>query len=107
MTSVDELQRLIDQVCSYPDRSKERQKALNKLLIVIQQLRGIYKSSHPDYPEALNRTWEWLCREIGKFKVRSDKADLQQSSQYSYRITFAFLGLLKTRSFATLIESED
>jgi hypothetical protein len=79
MISVEELQKLIDRVCSYPDRSQERQKALNKLLILIQQLPGIYKSSHPDYPEALNRTWEWLCREIGKFEVRSDKADLQES----------------------------
>lgn len=80
MTSSDELRKLIDQVCSYPDRSKERQKALNKLLILIQQLPGIRKSCHPDYPEALNRTWEWLCRDIGKFdELRSDKVDLQQS----------------------------
>ncbi len=77
-TAVDEqLRNLIDEVCRYPDPSPERQKALNRLLIVIQQLPGIYKSSHPDYAEALNLTWEWVSRKIGEFKPR--ESSVQQS----------------------------
>jgi hypothetical protein len=75
---VDEkLQNLINEVCRHPDPSPERQKALNRLLINIQQIPGIYKSSHQDYLDALNRTWEWFCKNICKFEARSPS--LQQS----------------------------
>jgi hypothetical protein len=71
-TAVDELLRnLIDEVCRYEDPSPERQKALNGLLRVIQQLPGIYKSSHQDYLQALNQTWEWVSRNIDTFEPRS------------------------------------
>lgn len=64
------LRNLIDEVCRYPDPCRERQKALNRLLIAIQQLPGVYKSSHQDYPQALNRTWEWVSCKIGEFEPR-------------------------------------
>jgi hypothetical protein len=73
----EQLKKLIDEVCCYPDPSPERQKALNRLLMVIQQLPGIYKSGHQDYLEALNQTWEWVSRKICEFEARS--LSLQQS----------------------------
>lgn len=73
----EQLKKLIDEVCCYPDPSLERQKALNRLLMVIQQLPGIYKSGHQDYLEALNQTWEWVSRKICEFEARSPS--LQQS----------------------------
>jgi Helix-turn-helix domain of resolvase len=73
----EQLKKLIDEVCCYPDPSPERQKALNRLLMVIQQLPGIYKSGHQDYLEALNQTWEWVSRKICEFEARSPS--LQQS----------------------------
>ncbi|MDZ8235905.1 MAG: hypothetical protein RMZ69_01805 [Nostoc sp. ChiQUE01a] len=73
----EQLRKLIDEVCCYPDRSLERQKALNRLLVLIQQLPGIYKSGHQDYLEALNLTWEWVSRKICGFEARSPS--LQQS----------------------------
>ncbi|QSJ16068.1 hypothetical protein JYQ62_30555 [Nostoc sp. UHCC 0702] len=73
----EQLKKLIGEVCRYPDPSLERQKALNKLLMVIQQLPGVYKSSHQDYLEALNLTWEWVSRKICTFEARSPS--LQQS----------------------------
>ncbi len=77
-TAVDEqLRDLIDEVCRYKDLSLGRQKALNRLLVTIQQLPGIYKSSHQDYPEALNQTWEWVSRKIHTFEPRS--RSVQQS----------------------------
>nr|WP_242055875.1 helix-turn-helix domain-containing protein [Nostoc flagelliforme] len=65
------MKKLIDNVCCYPDPSPERQKALNRLLMLIQQLPGIYKSGHQDYLEALNQTWEWVSRKICEFEARS------------------------------------
>ncbi|MBR8833880.1 MAG: hypothetical protein DSM106950_07515 [Stigonema ocellatum SAG 48.90 = DSM 106950] len=73
----EQLQNLIKEVCQYADQTPERQKALNRLLIAIQQLRGIYKSSHQDYPQALNKTWEWVSRKICQFEPRSPS--LEQS----------------------------
>ncbi|WP_293027431.1 hypothetical protein [Moorena sp. SIO3I8] len=71
-TPVDEILRnLIEEVSRYPDPSPERQKALNRFLSVVQNLPGIYKSSHVDYLEALNRTWEWVIRNLDQFEPTS------------------------------------
>ncbi len=67
----EQLQKLINEVCRHPDSSLERQKALNRLLGMIQKLPGIYKSSHQDYSDALNLTWEWVSRKICEFEKRS------------------------------------
>ncbi|MBW4665973.1 MAG: hypothetical protein KME60_00665 [Cyanomargarita calcarea GSE-NOS-MK-12-04C] len=67
----EQLQKLINEVCRHPDSSLERQKALNRLLGVIQKFSAIYKSSHQDYLEALNLTWEWVSRKICEFEKRS------------------------------------
>ena len=62
---MDELLRqLITEVCQHPLKSLKRRKAMNRLLLELQQLPGLGKSSHPDYLEALNRTWEWTSRSI-------------------------------------------
>ena len=51
--------------------------SLNRLLIAIAQLPGIYRSSHQDYPEAFNRTLEWVSKNIDRFERRSP--DVQRS----------------------------
>lgn len=73
-----QLQKLIDEVCRYEEATPQRQKALNNLLIIVQQLPGIKKDSHQDYLEALNQTWAWFCRSIDKFQ-KSPNESLQQS----------------------------
>ena len=73
----EQLQQLIDEVCRYEEGTPQRQKALNKLLVVVQQLPGIKRDGHQDYLEALNKTWEWFCRSIDKFdrlKVSSNQS---------------------------------
>ncbi len=73
----EQLQQLIEEVCGYEEGTPQRQKALNNLLIVVQQLPGIKKDGHQDYLEALNKTWEWFCRSIDKFdrlKVNSGES---------------------------------
>ncbi|HEY9598267.1 MAG TPA: hypothetical protein V6D33_11415 [Cyanophyceae cyanobacterium] len=66
----EQLRELIAEVCKYPSPSPEKQKALNRLLIQVQRLPGLAKSSHPDYLQALNRTWEWLSQNIQSFEPR-------------------------------------
>ncbi|MBV8885739.1 MAG: hypothetical protein JO235_17325 [Chroococcidiopsidaceae cyanobacterium CP_BM_RX_35] len=58
------LGQLITALCQHSDNSLQRRKAMHRLLIELQRLPGILKSSHPDYLEALNQTWEWLGRNI-------------------------------------------
>jgi hypothetical protein len=43
---------------------------MHKLLLEIQQLPGLKKSDHQNYPEALNRTFQWVSREIANFEPR-------------------------------------
>ncbi|MBW4628037.1 MAG: hypothetical protein KME49_21630 [Brasilonema octagenarum HA4186-MV1] len=73
----EELQSLINEVCQYPEQTPERQKALHQLLIAVQKLPGILRSNHQDYLLALNKTWEWVCRNICTFEPRSPS--LQES----------------------------
>jgi hypothetical protein len=63
------LNALIAAVRQAPEGSLERRKVLSRLIIEIQNLPGIVKSSHPKYPEALNDTWRWVCRNIQKFDI--------------------------------------
>ncbi|MBR8829050.1 MAG: hypothetical protein DSM107014_14320 [Gomphosphaeria aponina SAG 52.96 = DSM 107014] len=65
----EELRRLIAEVRAYPSSSPQRRKALNKLLMLTQKLRGIYRSTHPNYLDALDRTFEWVCKNIDVFNL--------------------------------------
>ncbi|NES04803.1 MAG: hypothetical protein F6K22_19375 [Okeania sp. SIO2F4] len=67
----DQLRDLITQICQSQNPSPERQKVLNRLLILIQQLPGLYRSSHQNYPEAFNRTLEWASKNIQNFQPGS------------------------------------
>lgn len=66
----EQLRQLIAEVCQYPPQSRERQKSLNQLLIQIQHLPGLAKSTHPDYLHALNRTYQWISQNIQNFQPR-------------------------------------
>jgi hypothetical protein len=74
----ERLRQLIEATCKYPDGSRERRRAMHRLLIELQRLPGLQKSSHPDYLHALNQTWEWISRNICRdFEPRSES--IQQS----------------------------
>lgn len=59
-----QLHQLINEVCEHPLKSPKRRKIMNRLLIEFQRLPKLAKSSHPDYLDALNKTWEWVNRSI-------------------------------------------
>ena len=72
------LRRLIEEVCQHPDGSQKRRKAMHRLLLEFQHLPGLLKSTHPDYLQALNQTWEWIGRYLcSTFEQRT--ASLQTS----------------------------
>lgn len=58
--------------CQRETNQVQRQKSLNSLLMLIQQLPGIYQVKHQDYPEAYNRTLIWVCNNIDKFESKTD-----------------------------------
>lgn len=61
---------LIQEVCHNPVETRQRRKAMNKLLLELQYLPGLYKSAHPDYLDALNKTWLWVIKNIcQQFKI--------------------------------------
>jgi len=64
------LSALIAEIRQNPANSRKWRTAMNKLLLEIQQLPGLKKSVHQDYPEALNRTFQWVSREIANFEPR-------------------------------------
>lgn len=72
MDDLDErLSTLIEQVRQHPPESRKWRIAMNQLLQEIQQLPGLKRSSHQDYPEAFNGTLEWVSRNLDKFELRT------------------------------------
>jgi hypothetical protein len=71
-----QLSQLLQQVSQHPQGSKQWQRAMHHLLIELQNLPGLLKSSHPDYLDALNQTWEKVSRDICcEFQPRSESLE--------------------------------
>lgn len=74
----ERLKQLIEAACQHPTGSLKWRKAMHRLLIELQRLPGLGKSSHPDYLHAWNQTLEWISRYICRdFEPRS--GSIQQS----------------------------
>jgi hypothetical protein len=67
-----QLHQKLDAVLATRQGTSERSKAMSKLIFIIQNLPGIKRAAHQDYPLALNQTWEWINREIDKFQSSSN-----------------------------------
>ncbi len=83
-----QLYELITEVCQHPLKNLKRRKTINLLLIEIQRLPGLLKSSHPDYLDALNRTLEWvnqkLCQDFNPDQPLVQKRFQQWVNSYLY-----------------------
>jgi hypothetical protein len=65
-----QLAALLSTLRQTPDSNvEERRKALHRLIATLQRLPKLARTNHPDYPLALNKTWEWVCREIDQFDI--------------------------------------
>lgn len=62
--------QLILAACEYPENSIKWRKIIHCLLFELQNLPGLLKSSHPDYLEALNQTWQWFVKNLNTFDPR-------------------------------------
>ena len=63
----EQLSEWIATVRQEPEGSLPWRKAMNQLLLAVQQLPGLARSNHPDYFEALNDTLMRLSEEIREF----------------------------------------
>ena len=62
-----EILQLIQETCQHPSGSLERQKGLNKLIMLIQSTGKILRGAdvpEPDAEEALQETWWYFCRNL-------------------------------------------
>lgn len=71
----EKLRQLIAAVVQHSDGNQEWQRAMNRLLVFIQGLPEFAKYTRPECPDysldALNRTWQWLCRNLRNFQPRT------------------------------------
>jgi hypothetical protein len=73
----EQLRNLIEAVQQHPSKSLLWRRAMHQLLLEIQQLPGLARSNHPDYPEVLNDVLMRLGTEIQEFEPQ--QASLEQS----------------------------
>ena len=66
----NKLWQMIENVRQQVPESLERRTSIDKLLARVQKLPGLKKVSHPDYLDALNKTWEWVWHNIESFEPR-------------------------------------
>lgn len=63
------LNTLITEVRQQPPNSRKWRLSMHRLLLEIQRLPGLAKSSHPDYLVALNRTLKYVSLNLAKFDL--------------------------------------
>ena len=52
----------------------ERRRVIERILSKIVRHPSLYRSKHPDYLEALDKTFEWFIRNIERFKQQPNKS---------------------------------
>ena len=62
-----QLRQLVAQTCQYPRRSLQRRRSLDQLIRAIAQSGKLWRENSPDYEEALQQTWLYLCRKIENY----------------------------------------
>ena len=88
------LRELIAKICenSTSLTESERKRLIDRLLITVQKLPGLLKSSHLDFLEALDKTYWWLSRNICQFQP-----PLNRSLSYEEGLTGWINGYLSRR----------
>ena len=66
----ERLCKLIIAICSESRDNPQRRNLVDRLLRQLQRLPKLSKSSHLFYPEAVNKTWQWLDNNLHKFEPR-------------------------------------
>jgi hypothetical protein len=67
------LEDLVDQISDPQASELVRRRSLDRLLSLLQRHPKLLRSSHSDYLDALDRTWEWVSRSLHEFKPKSQE----------------------------------
>ncbi len=76
----DPLYRLITRTCQYPPDSLERQRGLTRVVQAIVQSGKLWRDSSPEYDDALQQTWLYLCRNLCEATTAKQPYDPSRSS---------------------------
>lgn len=70
-TPKDELLcKLIFEICSESRDRSQRRRSIDRLLRELEPSPRLLKDRHPDYYEAVNKTWDWLDKHLHEFEPR-------------------------------------
>lgn len=102
----ERLKQAIDAIRQSPKNSLAWRKAMNQLLLEIQNLPGLTKSTHPDYPAVLNDILLRLAEEIHEFEPQHSSltASLLAWIEFKLRLKYAVRDLhrpIRSRSRKT------
>ncbi|WP_353931336.1 sigma-70 family RNA polymerase sigma factor [Okeanomitos corallinicola TIOX110] len=86
MTEIEaKIIQLIQEICQYPSGSSERQKGLNKLIMLIQSTGKLLRGwGIPDAEEALQETWWYFCRNLCEATTAKEPFNPEKSSIFTW-----------------------
>ena len=76
----DSFYQLIAQTCKHPPNSLERQRGLTRIVRMILQSGKLWHESTPEYEDALQQTWLYLCRNLCEATTAKQPYDSTRSS---------------------------
>ncbi len=76
----DPLYRLITRTCQHPPDSLDRQRGLTQVVQAIIKSGKLWQDSSPDYDDALQQTWLYLCRNLCEATTAKQAYDPDRSS---------------------------
>lgn len=86
----EQLRKLVETVQQLPKGSLQWRKAMNRLLVEIQQLPGLARSPHPDYAEALDDALMRLGDEIQEFEPRQPSLEKSLTAWVNYKLRLKY-----------------
>ncbi|MGB3535391.1 MAG: sigma-70 family RNA polymerase sigma factor [Microcoleaceae cyanobacterium] len=76
----DPIYQLIARTCQYPPDSLERQRGLTRVVQAIIRSGKLWRDSSPEYDDALQQTWLYLCRNLCEATTAKSPYDATRSS---------------------------
>ena len=67
----EHLRQLVSEACSYPPKSCQRRRTLNKIIREVTKSKKLWEETTPYYQDALQQTWIYLCKNLEKYDHNS------------------------------------
>jgi len=81
-----QLSQLIIEACSFPPRSLGRRSRLEQAIRIIQQSEQLWIERTPEYEDALQQTWLFLCRNPEKYDPERGEVIPWLNTYLKYRL---------------------